>query len=103
MVDGLFLGYVLRAVGGWSGDLRTADNEDLRSSPKRQVHEQMFKHQEVLVKTPYHFSCVEERIKLFDGPHLRHWPRETCSKKRVTKSQKRMKTKSKKANIISET
>ena len=66
MVDGLLLGYVLRAAGGRSGDLCTADYEDLQSSPARQVREQMSKHQEV--KTPHCFRCADGRIRLFDSP-----------------------------------
>ena len=47
MLSGAFMGYVLRAGGGWFSDLLLADCEDLENLSASEIHVQSFKHQEV--------------------------------------------------------
>ena len=47
----MFLGYVPRAGGGWSGDLMTADYEDLQESEASEIYVKRFRSQEVFTKT----------------------------------------------------
>ena len=47
MLPGVFMGYVLREGGGWSGDLLLADCEDVDNLSASEIHVQRFKHQEV--------------------------------------------------------
>ena len=47
MLPGIFMQHVLRAGGGWSGDLPIADCEDFESLSASAIHAKRFKRQEV--------------------------------------------------------
>ena len=51
MLDKVFLGFVSRAGGGWSGELIIAMSEDLQSTSTCEVGATRFKYQEVSVGT----------------------------------------------------
>ena len=63
--------YVLRAAGGWSGDLLIADCEDLETLSASDIHVRRLKHQEVSQEGTLSFPCAGGALKLFDlpGPH----------------------------------
>ena len=54
-LQGIFLGSVLRAGRGWSGDLMTANCEDLQESEAAEIYVKRFKNQEVFVRRAYEF------------------------------------------------
>ena len=54
------LGYVLRAPGEWSGELMTAEYEDLQESEASEIH---VRSQEVFVKAEYEFPCANGASK----------------------------------------
>ena len=54
-LKGIFLVFVLHAVGGWSGDLTIADDEDFQKSEDSDIYVKGFKSQEI---------CVKRRIRI---------------------------------------
>ena len=57
MLPRLLMGYVIRAGGGWSGELLIADCEDLENLSASDIHVQQSKQQE-----------ADGSLKLFDLP-----------------------------------
>ena len=55
---GIFLGYLLRAGGGWSGYFMAADHEDLQGSETSDIQAKRFKSQGVFVQADYGFLCA---------------------------------------------
>ena len=62
-LKGIFLGYVLRAVRGWSGDLMIADYEDLQESEASEIYVKGFKNQEVIRKRRLRISVCRRNSK----------------------------------------
>ena len=62
------MGYVIRAGGGWSGELLIADCEDLGNLSASDIHVQQSKHQEVAQEGKLLFPCADGSVKLFDLP-----------------------------------
>ena len=60
--------YILRAVGGWSGDVLVADCEDLKNRPTSVIHVKRFKHEEVAQERKLLLPCADGSLKLFDLP-----------------------------------
>ena len=60
--SGLFLGYVLNVSGGggWTGDLLTADSEDLQETETADIFLKRFRHNGVFVKDSFVFLCAGE-------------------------------------------
>ena len=62
-LKGIFLGFVLRAVGGWSGDLMIAGYEDLQESEASEIYVKGFKNQEVIRKRRLRISVRKRNSK----------------------------------------
>ena len=65
------LGHVLRAGGGWSGDLMIADYEDLQESEASETYVKRFQNQEVFVKGEHEFPCATGTLRLPNRPRTR--------------------------------
>ena len=66
MLLGLFMGYVLRAGGGWSGALLNADCEELENLSVLENYSTRFRHQAVSQEGTLSFPCADGALKLFD-------------------------------------
>ena len=58
-LKGIILGFVLRAGGGWSGDLMIADCEDLQESKASEIYVKRSESQEVVVKKRMRISVCK--------------------------------------------
>ena len=87
-LKGIFLGYVLRAVRGWSGDLMIADYEDLQESEASEIYVKGFQNQEVFVKEDYEYQCANGTLKLPGRPRPSSTAEKTLSEKMMLKSKK---------------
>ena len=67
-LKGISLGYVLRACGGWSGDLLIANYEVLHDQKPLMFTLKRFESQEVFVKGENGFSCANGTLRLPDRP-----------------------------------
>ena len=78
-LKGIFLGYMLRAGGGWSVDLMIPDYEDLLESEASEIYVKRFKSQEVFVTGEYEFPGRPRLSSTAEGqPRARRW----CSNRR---------------------
>ena len=68
MVKVIFLGYVLRAGGGWSDDLMTTDYEDLQESEVAAIYVRRFTNQEFFVQRENKFLCANGTQRLSCRP-----------------------------------
>ena len=63
------MGYVVRANGGWSGDLLIANCGDVENLSASEIHVRRCKHQEVSQEGDLSFLCADGRtFKLFHLP-----------------------------------
>ena len=65
---GVFLGFVLRAGGTWSGDLLVAHCEDLQGSEAAEIYVKRFECHEVFAKSSYEFPCANGTLKFLNSP-----------------------------------
>ena len=78
MLPGIFTRHELRAGGGWSGDLLTADWEDLDNLSASTMHVKKFNRQEVPQESTLSFPCADGSLKVFElpRPHRGEWAAE---------------------------
>ena len=88
----IFLGYVLRAGEGWSGDLMIADNEDLQGWQASDIYVKRDKSQGVYLKGESEFPC-------FLVVQDRHWQSRETSRKKMMLEPKRATKKEAKQHI----